>query len=206
MTSPSYVSRSEAIATPGIKDALSFAFDFELLVEPIGPRSFAIDAVDCLVIAVDATGGSYAECSDSANGKGRSIYLYVDGRGRAGVLAEDFPTLLRLVVDLPQWREVLDYSSFGNLEQMRLAARLMEEDLRDDLPFFEEARGDILASLNLPDLPDPVAHLHRFAVGHPRPKVMAFDGSLCDDLAGRRSVADNSEWAKRLRVESIGPR
>ena len=172
----------EALSAADIRSSLCFAFDFELLAEPHPPRGFSVDGCECRVVAVDATGGAYVECRAA-----QTWYAYVDPRGLAGPVARGFAELVRLVIELPHWREVIAATTSDELAALRDAAAREEQAMREDLPFFEAARADLLASLPLPAMPDPVAYLHEHAVrSDATPRVLAADGAPCEPLLGSR--------------------
>jgi hypothetical protein len=114
--------------------------------------------------------------------------FYFSSEGAAGAVAKDFASFIGMVVAMPYWRDVLNYSGNGKIDEMRRAALALEDDLAD----YDEALAcrDILADqINLdPDI-DFVAELHAAVLSGA--SIRSGDGSPAESLFGRYTVDDN---------------
>lgn len=101
---------------------------------------------------------------------GHTPVLYVTSEGRADVIAGDLYELMQIMVALPYWGDLLKFSGGGQLEAMRKAAMLLEEEYLDDDLDYAKYRETISTKLRLEPLPDPVATLYN--------NVRAYEGRI----------------------------
>jgi len=163
------------------REVLMYSFDFEVLVEPLSPDTFrapsrwlpaflVVDA-DWVAIARDAMGGVFVLCelTQSLQGpQGLQCCLHVDTQGHAVPVGRTLREAVTLIVLLPYWRELLTASA-GDLTTMHRVAAEQEAEIALDFPQIPAARADLLTSVQLDRVVDPVARLHEVAVKGPPP-------------------------------------
>lgn len=144
-----------------VSDVLAYSFDLHLATGESAPDWFDLEGEPCVVCATDLANGAYVECRTGATVT-RALYV---GRGsEAFVLGPDFNHAVSLIVQLPWWREVLQRGSRASLRALREAERCCRQEFSDDLPWLEAAQREVQKEVPLPQLADPVAFLHRWAV------------------------------------------
>lgn len=158
-----------------VREVLMYSFDFELLAEPLHPDTFrspsrwlpAFHVVDADWVAVgrDAIGGVFVLCELPQS---RQCCLHVDTQGHAVVVGRTLCEAVTLIVFLPYWRELLTGSA-GDLTTMHHVAAAQEAEIALDFPQIPAARVELLNSIPLERLVDPVARLHEVAVRVPPP-------------------------------------
>jgi len=152
-----------------------YSFDFEVLAEPLAPETFGspsrwlpafrvVDA-DWIAIGRDAMGGVFVLCELAL---ARQCCLHVDTQGHAVVMGRTLREAVTLIVLLPYWRELLTASA-GDLTTMHRVAAAQEEEIALEFPQIPAARADLLTSVQLDRVIDPVARLHELAVRAPSP-------------------------------------
>lgn len=157
------------------RDILAYSFDFEVLAEPLAPDTFrsparwlpafcVVDA-DWVAIARDAIGGVFVLCEQT---QGHQCCLHIDTQGHAVVVGRTLREAVTLIVLLPYWRELLTESA-GDLTTMHRVAAVQEEEIAIEFPQIPAARADLLSSVDLDRVVDPVARLHEVAVRVPAP-------------------------------------
>lgn len=157
------------------REVLMYSFDFEVLAEPLDPEAFVspsrwlpafqvVDA-DWVGIGRDAMGGVFALCELA---EGRQCCLHVDTQGHAVVVGRTLHEAVTLIVLLPYWRELL-MASAGDLMTMHRVAAEQEQEIVLDFPQIPAARADLVTSVRLERLVDPVDRLHEVAVRVPPP-------------------------------------
>ena len=158
-----------------VREVLMYSFDFEVLAEPLDPETFGspsrwlpafrvVDA-DWVAIGRDAMGGVFVLCELA---KGRQCCLHVDTQGHAVVVGRTLHEAVTLIVLLPYWRELLTASA-GDLTTMHRVAAAQEQEIALDFPQIPAARADLVTSVQLERVVDPVARLHEVAVRVPPP-------------------------------------
>ncbi|MEO8183923.1 MAG: hypothetical protein ABI895_34300 [Deltaproteobacteria bacterium] len=158
-----------------VQDVLAFSFDFEAFERPLGSEAYAVPApwrpafvvpaATVSVLGKDATGGVYAYCERGQT----SCCLHIAVRGHAVCVGGDVEHALALLVALPHWQEVLAQCPSGDLSALREVALRLEQEACEDLPALPAARHELQSCLGLPELADPVLHLHELAVQRPLP-------------------------------------
>ncbi len=146
-----------------VADVLMYTFDFEPLASVQRTAGISVPGADCRVFACDATGGQYVSCQLP----GEQYVLHVEDRGVYRVLATSVPRALRMIVELPYFRELLAEAAHGGLSRMRVTARRLEQEVLDDIGALPEARAFIVRELELPELDDPVQELYRLGLASP---------------------------------------
>lgn len=156
-------------------DVLAFSFDFEPFERALGPEAYATPApwfpafvvpdATVAVVGRDGSGGAYV-CCERGN---EQCCLHINPRGHAVSLGEDVQQALALLVALPYWPELLQQCPSGELACLRARARVLEAQACEDLHELPAARQELQAFLELPELSDPVGHLHAVAVARPLP-------------------------------------
>ena len=142
-----------------IAELLDWPFDFSLTVtdedieETVLSRQIIYD-----VIATEGTGGVYVAYGDDASHL-RPI-LYGTSEGQAGRIASNLTELLGLLIEIPYWRDVLKFSSNGELDAMRETAELMSVAILKQIPELSDAIARLRELVLIPKLNDPVAILH----------------------------------------------
>jgi len=158
-----------------VRDVLAFTFDFELFEPALGSEAYAlpapwrpafvIPAATVSVLGKDAAGGVYAYCKRGHT----TCCLHIAVRGHAVCLGGDVEHALALLIALPHWQEVLAQCPSGELSALREVALRLEREACEDLPALPAARQELQSFLKLPELADPVHHLHELAVQRPLP-------------------------------------
>ncbi|MFD3729903.1 hypothetical protein [Streptomyces sp. NPDC058632] len=121
---------------------------------------------------------------------------YASSEGEAGVIAEDVPGALGLVVGLPYRRDCLRCSGNGNLDSMQAAASFLQRDMiaADSGKVPMQARVASSLGLALETVPTLVGHLHA-AVRSADPGDSFFDGTgEYDGLFGPFPPSRNLRW------------
>lgn len=144
-----------------VSDVLAYSFDLHLVSGGPAPDWFDVEGERCVLCATDLSNGAYVEC---LKGENVSRALYVERGGEAFVLGPDFAHVVSLIVLLPWWREVLRGGANANLQRWRDVAQSLQQDFNADLPWLTEAQREVQREVALPELTDPVAFLHRWAV------------------------------------------
>jgi hypothetical protein len=138
---------------PWVREVLVYSFDFELLPTPRPVTDLELDGHDCYEVARTALGGRYIHCSPHPQPQtakpGGSFWMYAGPDGRAGIVARSEEQLLRLVVTLPYWLEVLDQAGENSLDALRRAATTVEHDVLNDMPDLLDVRDQLLKDLGL---------------------------------------------------------
>lgn len=173
-----------------VREILMYSFDFEVLAEPLTPERFeapsrwlpafrVLDA-DWVAIGRDAMGGVFVLCEMTA---GSQCCLHVDPQGHIAVVGRTLHEAVTLIVLLPYWRELLTASA-GDLTTMQRVAAAQEQEIAREFPQIPAARADLVASVRLERVVDPVARLHEVAVRQPPPvSVMSPHGWQYQSLA-----------------------
>ncbi|WP_242547125.1 hypothetical protein [Amycolatopsis sp. MtRt-6] len=128
--------RKSARAATLLRDV--FDFDIARLdpVEPVRPASGG----ELRAIAGDASGGTFFVCDDGP-------VLYASSEGGAGIIATDVAGLLRLIVGVPTWQDVVPAAP--GLDAMRDAFGSSYAEMSSYEPRIDEARAEITAELEL---------------------------------------------------------
>lgn len=137
-------------ADAAVRELLAWPIDFELErrehVEDVRLASGAtLEA-----FAGDGSGGTFFFVGDG--GEERPV-LYADSEGRATVLADGLPELVRLFLAVPWWRDISD---LDDDEAHEGAA----EDFDEEEPDFEDDRDDVARALGL-EVPSAAAAIAR---------------------------------------------
>ncbi|MEV6873261.1 hypothetical protein [Amycolatopsis sp. NPDC051128] len=132
---------------------LAEVFDFDIArLDPVEPVRLASGG-ELRAVAGDASGGTFFVCDNGP-------VLYADSEGTAGIVAADLDSVLRLVVGVPTWQDVVAH--VPDLDAMRAAfefsyAEMKEHEPRIDqlcseaateLEFDQVAVEELLMSLN----------------------------------------------------------
>ena len=147
-----------------LSDVLMYTFDFEPLAAMEPARGLTVHRAESRVFACDATGGQYVLCRAAA---ARSYVVHLEARGVLRVLGTNLPEAVRLLVELPYFRELLALAGARGLEAMREEALRLEREVSEDILSLPDARRFIASELGLPELSDPIAHLYRLGVECP---------------------------------------
>jgi hypothetical protein len=144
-------------------------------------------------VAGDAAGGSFFVCGASPP---RPV-IYASSEGEAGLIATDLVAALDLIVGLPYWRDCLHFSAGGSLDEMRLAAARLADDLMVDVPTVEQKQAQLRLELGLSQLPtdEMLAALHSSITRTvPDFVLVGPDGGEYESLFGSFRVRDNPGW------------
>jgi hypothetical protein len=156
---PAYV-----LADTRAADLLGWPFDIELDPALLDDKPFfrLADGTPYELVAGDGAGNYYALLG--APGAEPRPLLYVCHEGQAGVIGRSFEEAIRLIVDLPYWRDLVKFSGGGDLAEMRRAWEIFEREMPvyipEEEPGIDELRAEVREALSLTPLPDPVATLH----------------------------------------------
>ena len=104
---------------------LAEVFDFDVTrLEPVEPVRLASGG-ELRAIAGDASGGTFFLCDDGP-------VLYADSEGGAAIIAADPAAVIRLVVGLPTWHDVV--SDAPDVKAMRASFESSYAELKADEP------------------------------------------------------------------------
>jgi hypothetical protein len=135
-------------ANAEVLERLSWTFELRVTTDDREPVWFSVDGGEGIRrIARNGAGGVFALISGSPR------VLYVSSEGAAGIVAADLDEFIALVAACPYWHDLLKFSGNGNLDEMRRAGTVDDEEL-------EEARAVLKSELGLAELADPVGSLH----------------------------------------------
>ena len=159
-----------------VREILMYSFDFEVLAEPLTPEWFEVPTrwlpalrvldADWVAVGRDAMAGVFVLCEMTSGGQ---CCLHVDAQGHVAVVGRTLHEAVTLIVLLPYWRELLTASA-GDLTTMQRVAAVQEQEIAREFPQIPAARADLVASVRLERVVDPVARLYEVAVRQ-RPPV-----------------------------------
>ncbi|MFJ7217961.1 hypothetical protein [Amycolatopsis sp. NPDC098790] len=119
---------------------LAEVFDFDIArLDPVEPVRLA-SGDELSAIAGDASGGTFFLC-------GKGPVLYAGSEGSAGIVAADVAGVVRLVVGVPTWQDVVSYA--GDLDAMRVAFESSYAELTEEEPELDRFRSEVVAELGL---------------------------------------------------------
>ncbi|MEM0924969.1 MAG: hypothetical protein AAGJ83_02935 [Planctomycetota bacterium] len=143
-----------------VADLLRWPFDVSLEVDDEDRDLVQLKpSIPYDVIATDGTGGLFIAYGE-AELSNRPI-LHGTSEGQSGRIASDLSEWLGLLTQLPYWRDLLKFSSGGDLEAMRQTANLLSTSILEEIPDLVEATPRLQSLLTIPSIDDPVACLHR---------------------------------------------
>ncbi len=140
-----------------------YTFDFEPVRELRAPNGVRVAGATATVFGCDATGGEYLWAQSSVE----AYVLHVETRGVSRVLATSLPAAIRMIVELPYFRELLVEAGGAGLSQMRSSAERLEREVVADIGAIPEARAFIVKELGLPEVEDPIGELYRVGIDCP---------------------------------------
>jgi hypothetical protein len=176
---------------PNLIEALADSFDFVVtdhaathtLASSVEPKA------RLQLIARDKSGGEFLLYGQQEH------VLHVTSEGQAGVVARDLTEFLQLLVEHPEWFDLLKFSGGGQLDEMKKAGELLGEDWRRGRRGRRGRRLDVhrrllKERLALEDSPGAIDRLHAAVADLGRDiHVLAPDGSRCDSLFNTFSSA-----------------
>lgn len=119
---------------------LAEVFDFDVTrLEPVEPVRLASDG-ELRTVAGDASGGTFFVCDDGP-------VLYADSEGGAGIVAADLDAVIRLVVGVPTWHDVV--SDAPDVKAMYATFESSYAELKTDEPRIDQLRSEVTAELEL---------------------------------------------------------
>ncbi|MEU8632127.1 hypothetical protein AB0C38_08175 [Amycolatopsis sp. NPDC048633] len=119
---------------------LADVFDFDITrLDPVEPVRLASGG-ELRVVAGDASGGTFFVCDDGP-------VLYADSEGGAGIVAADPDAVIRLVVGVPTWHDVV--SDAPDVSAMRASFESSYAELKADEPRIDQLRAEVSAELEL---------------------------------------------------------
>jgi hypothetical protein len=119
---------------------LAGVFDFDVSrLDPVEPVRLASGG-ELRVVAGDASGGSFFVCDGGP-------VLYADSEGSAGIVAADLDGVVRLVVGVPTWHDVV--SDAPDTDAMRASFESSYAEMREYEPGIDELRAEAAAELGL---------------------------------------------------------
>lgn len=117
---------------------LADVFDFDVArLDPVEPVRLASGG-ELRVVAGDASGGTFFVCDDGP-------VLYADSEGGAGIVAADPDGVIRLVVGVPTWHDVV--ASAPDVDAMRASFAASYAELKLDEPRIDQLRSEVVAEL-----------------------------------------------------------
>ena len=119
---------------------LADVFDFDVSrLEPVEPVRLASDG-ELRAVAGDASGGTFFRCADGP-------VLYASSEGTAGIVAEDLDAVIRLVVGIPTWQDVVPDAP--DLDAMRASFESSYAEMQEYEPEIDQLRSEAAAELGL---------------------------------------------------------
>jgi hypothetical protein len=179
-------------ANPKVLEALAVSYDMEFGGPTEYDQWFRLESGSPFtILAHDASGGVFAECGMSDP----KPILHVTSEGQAGIIGHHLQEAIQIIAKLPCWRDHLKFSGGGQLDEMRRASPLLEQEIHEDEPEIDSIRDMLFASLNIDRLPDSVATLHQ-AVSTLSEQYMVIDqeGNRLAPLFNTFVVTDNPMW------------
>ncbi len=117
---------------------LADVFDFDIArLDPVEPVRLASGG-ELHVVAGDASGGSFFVCDAGP-------VLYASSEGTAGIIAADQDAVIRLIVGVPTWQDVVRYKS--DLDAMRASFESSYAELKKDEPQIDQLCSEVTAEL-----------------------------------------------------------
>jgi hypothetical protein len=102
---------------------------------------------------------------------------------------------LQIMILLPYWLDLLEFSGGGLLSEMRRAAPVLEKEYLASDSELDMKRSYVLSSLGLDQLDDPIALLHENVQKYSgKFIVLANDGFRYEPLFNTFVVEDNPYW------------
>jgi hypothetical protein len=173
----------ELFANPDVAELLGVC-NFEVAIEPEGSAWFTVDGIPAVrQIGEDGAGGIFALLPPTQR------VLFVSSEGQAGIIAADLETFIQLIVAYPYWHDLLNYSSNGQLAEMRRSALALEATL-DDGDEVEEAREALREMFSLAEPADPLDALY-LMVSSSDVVVRPPDGEPFTTLFGKFTIDNN---------------
>ena len=193
---------SQIISLDQIKDdpeligLLNLEFDFNFAIDDDYKNAdwFTIEpAVPYDVVARDGTGGLFV-----LYGREQRV-IYITSEGQAGVIASNMREAIRMMVALPNWRDLLKFSGGGRIEEMRTAEAFFGPEFLANNPRLFKAQAFVKDRLNVVDLEDPIAVLHHAVSEHGKGiAIYAKDRSEFQTLFGTDTIAEyRMRWGRR---------
>lgn len=181
---------ADILAHPDVVELLGWPFDFEIDSDIERDADFTIAGAPRFeAIAGDGTGNTFVLVGPP--GDPTRPMLYVDHECRAGVIGASLQEGMQIIVALPYWRDLLKFSGGGDLDEMKRASAILEEECREEVAEWGEgadldaARARILSALQLSPLQDPVATLHSNVLEFQgRFEATFIEGDTCGSLFG----------------------
>lgn len=182
----------EIASRPSVVELLDWPFDFQLDHQQEETDWIRLKPdTEFSVIATDGAGGVFLQIG---HGKPESCPLvYASSEGQCGRIAGSLTEWLVILVAIPYWRDVLKFSNGGQLDEMRRAASHLEQDFVADFEGIEDARAQVVDSLRLTVIGDPVKVLHD-NVRATDCVLITEEGQPWDPLFGNFRVSDNPHW------------
>jgi hypothetical protein len=154
---------SQMISLDQIKDdpelisLLNYEFDFNVAIDDDYKNAdwFTIEPANPYdVVARDGTGSLFLLFTREQR------VIYITSEGQAGVIASNMREAIRMMVALPNWRDLLQFSGGGRIEEMRTSAAFFGPKYLADNPELSKAQAFVKDRLNVVDLEEPIAVLH----------------------------------------------
>lgn len=175
-----------------VRKILAWPLDFDLAVTKKDAESVVVkpNAVT-KPVARDGTGGIFLLYGT------HEYVVHITSEGQAGVIAADLATGVQLMTEYPYWRDLLNFSGGGKLQEMRRVAPYLERDLRKDEPKIDEYRETLRKRLGFDGGGDLIGYLHEaVAVLGKKVTVTDPDGTKFESLFGRFTVKSNPMWKR----------
>ncbi|NBH09021.1 hypothetical protein [Amycolatopsis sp. SID8362] len=119
---------------------LADVFDFDVArLDPVEPVRLASGG-ELRPIAGDAAGGTFFLC-------GNGPVLYADSEGSAGIVAADVDAVVRLVVGVPTWHDVV--ADAPDVDAMRESFESSYAELKAEEPELDRLRAEVAEKLDL---------------------------------------------------------
>jgi hypothetical protein len=119
---------------------LADVVDFDIArLNPVEPVRLASGGA-LRVVAGDASGGTFFVCDDGP-------VLYAGSEGAAGIIAADLDAVIRLVVGVPTWQDVVPNAP--DVDAMRASFESSYAELKAEEPRIDQLRSEVTAELEL---------------------------------------------------------
>jgi hypothetical protein len=125
---------------PRVAALLADVFDFDIArLDPVEPVRLASDG-ELRVVAGDASGGTFFVCDGGP-------VLYAGSEGSAGIVATGLDAVVRLVVGVPTWHDVVPDAP--DVQAMRASFESSYAEMQEYEPRIDELRSEVIAELEL---------------------------------------------------------
>lgn len=183
-----------------VVDDLAWPYDFDIGRANANSKWITLKpSVNFHVLAGDGTGGVFL-----AYGEGSPDdlpVLHATSEGQAGKIANSLQDAVALHIQLPYWRDVLKFSSNGDLVHMRRASTFLEAEYSEDMPELSQVKARLLNALDVRVLDDPIAYLHQ-CIQETDCTLVADDGWVWESLFNSFTIDQNAKWKQWAKKQS----